>query len=83
MNRLFKVLLVICSQPLLFDCGLRAASPQIVSVRKIWDHGRHNAFTDLIRFQDCWWVTFREAEKHGAARTVGSGFARSQIVDHA
>ena len=65
MNRLFKVLLVICSQPLLFDCGLRAASPQIVSVRKIWDHGRHNAFTDLIRFQDCWWVTFREAEKHG------------------
>jgi len=26
--------------------------PEIVSVKKIWDQGPHNAFTDLIRFQD-------------------------------
>lgn len=47
--------------------GLPAAAsePEIVSVRKIWDHGEHNAFTDLIRFQDRWWCAFREAKDHG------------------
>jgi hypothetical protein len=24
-------------------------------VRKIWDAGKHNAFTDLIRWHDKWW----------------------------
>ena len=42
-----------------------ASEPEIVSVRKIWDGGEHNAFTDLIRFQDRWWCTFREAKDHG------------------
>jgi hypothetical protein len=42
-----------------------AAEPKIVSVKKIWDEGKHNAFTDLIRFHDRWWCTFREAEAHG------------------
>ena len=41
------------------------SGPQVVSVRKIWDHGEHNAFTDLIRFQDRWWCTLREAKDHG------------------
>ena len=45
----------------------RASEPEIVSVRKIWDRGEHNAFTDLIRFQDRWWCTFREAREHGAS----------------
>lgn len=43
----------------------RAADPKIVSVKKIWDQGDHNAFTDLARFQDKWWCTFREAKGHG------------------
>lgn len=42
-----------------------AAEPKIVSVKKIWDQGKHNAFTDLIRFHDRWWCTFREAAEHG------------------
>lgn len=42
-----------------------ASEPQIVSVQKIWDRGEHNAFTDLIRFGDRWWCTFREAKDHG------------------
>mgnify|MGYP000744379200 CR=1 FL=1 len=37
---------------------------EIVSLRKIWDRGPHNAFTDLIRFRDRWFCTFREAEGH-------------------
>lgn len=44
-----------------------AAEPEIVSVKKIWDRGAHNAFTDLIRFGDRWWCTFREAEAHGGS----------------
>ena len=41
-----------------------AASPEAVSVQRIWDAGAHNAFTDLIRFRDRWYCTFREAEAH-------------------
>jgi hypothetical protein len=33
-------------------------------VRKIWDQGKHNAFTDLTRFKDRWYCTFREADAH-------------------
>jgi hypothetical protein len=41
-----------------------AEEATIVEVKKIWDAGQHNAFTDLTRFQDRWWCTFREAEDH-------------------
>jgi hypothetical protein len=41
-----------------------AAGPEIVSVIKIWDQGEHNAFTDLIRWKDRWYCTFREAAAH-------------------
>ena len=38
---------------LLVSAGpLVAAEPEIVSIAKIWDRGKHNAFTDLIRFHD-------------------------------
>lgn len=38
--------------------------PTIVSVKKIWDKGPHNAFTDLIRFKDQWFCAFRESDAH-------------------
>ena len=41
-----------------------AAPARIADVRKIWDRGEHNAFTDLIRWRDRWWCTFREAADH-------------------
>src|SRR5262245_11444811 len=41
-----------------------AADPQILSVTKIWDQGKHNAFTDLIRWHDKWYCTFRESDAH-------------------
>jgi hypothetical protein len=40
------------------------SKPELLSVQKIWDQGQHNAFTDLIRFQDKWFCSFREAEAH-------------------
>lgn len=41
-----------------------AADAHIIDVRKIWDAGNHNAFTDLIRWHDHWWCTFRESRAH-------------------
>jgi hypothetical protein len=38
--------------------------PEILEVRKIWDTGKHNAFTDLIRWHGILWCTFREADAH-------------------
>lgn len=56
--------------------GHAAVTAEIVEVKKIWDAGAHNAFTDLIRWRDRWWCTFREAEDHvggdGAIRVLTS-----------
>jgi hypothetical protein len=41
-----------------------AMKAEIVSVEKIWDRGNHNAFTDLVRFQNLWYCCFREATAH-------------------
>ncbi|GIW79298.1 MAG: hypothetical protein KatS3mg105_1105 [Gemmatales bacterium] len=42
------------------------AAIKLIEVNKIWDKGKHNAFTDLIRFQDKWFCTFREGDGHAA-----------------
>ena len=39
-------------------------APELVSLKKIWDAGHHNAFTDLARWHDRFWCTFREADAH-------------------
>ncbi|OGV64831.1 MAG: hypothetical protein A2283_04205 [Lentisphaerae bacterium RIFOXYA12_FULL_48_11] len=48
----------------------------LIEVRKIWDAGKHNAFTDLIRWHDAWWCVFREADGHvggdGSIRIINS-----------
>ncbi|MBN1345472.1 MAG: exo-alpha-sialidase [Phycisphaerae bacterium] len=48
----------------------------LVSVKKIWDHAGHNAFTDLIRFKGKFLCTFREADGHvkgdGRIRIIAS-----------
>jgi hypothetical protein len=41
-----------------------ASGPKVISVRRIWDRGVHNAFTDLIRFRDHWYCAFREGSGH-------------------
>jgi hypothetical protein len=43
---------------------LNAAGPEIVSVEKVWDKGKHNAFTDLIRWRGQWYCSFREGDAH-------------------
>jgi hypothetical protein len=54
-----------------------AAPPEIVSLAKIWDKGEHNAFTDLIRWHDKWYCSFRESEAH----VGGDGQIRILVSD--
>lgn len=48
----------------------------LVESRKIWDQAPHNAFTDLVRFQNQWFCVFREGKNHvspdGALRVITS-----------
>lgn len=51
--------------------------PTLLTVQKIWEFASHNAFTDLIRFKDSWFCSFRESdlhgpEKNGAVRILSS-----------
>lgn len=41
-------------------------SAKLLHVAKIGDLGPHNAFTDLIRFQDRWFCAYREGSGHAA-----------------
>jgi hypothetical protein len=58
-----------------------AAGPELVEVNRIWDTGAHNAFTDLVRFNDQWYCTFREADGHvkgdGKIRVIRSKDAKT------
>jgi hypothetical protein len=58
-----------------------AIRAELVSVEKIWDKGNHNAFTDLIRYQNLWYCCFREAPAHvggdGHIRVLTSFDAKS------
>lgn len=42
----------------------QAPKAELVSVEKIWDKGKHNAFTDITRFQNLFYCCFREADNH-------------------
>lgn len=74
MSRLFLPagLLMLLASPAL----LAAGPAEILSVEKIWDKGPHNAFTDLIRFKDRWYCSFRESDAHvggdGKCRVLAS-----------
>jgi hypothetical protein len=71
--------------PSVFICGSPAFAaspadaPQLLSVKKIWDAAPHNAFTDLARFSNQWFCTFREAQGHvrgnGSIRVLTSADA--------
>ncbi|RXJ69345.1 hypothetical protein CRV08_04905 [Halarcobacter ebronensis] len=48
---------------------------ELISVDKIWDKAPHNAFTDLIRYDNSWYCTFREGDDHftnGKIRVISS-----------
>ena len=57
-----RLLLALCLSAA--ACLSAQEQAQIVSVQKIWDKGKHNAFTDLTRFQNLFYCAFREADDH-------------------
>ena len=50
--------------------------PRLLEVRRIWEKGAHNAFTDLLCHEDRWYCVFREGSKHvspnGSLRVITS-----------
>src|SRR5688500_13440173 len=56
--------------------GAAEKKAELISVEKIWDKAPHNAFTDLIRYQDQWLCAFREGKAHvsddGTVRILSS-----------
>lgn len=56
--------------------GQDQAAPELIEVRRIWDHAPHNAFTDLLRHEDRWYCVFREGSQHvspdGSLRVITS-----------
>jgi hypothetical protein len=58
-------------------CGAES-SPQaeILRIDRIWAVAEHSAFTDLVRYRERWFCTFREGSKHaspdGAIRVIAS-----------
>src|SRR4030095_13774016 len=60
----------------LIVCLLPVTAPRVIEVRRIWDRAPHNAFTDLVRFQNKWFCVFREGQGQvspdGALRIITS-----------
>ena len=58
---------------LFLGCSKIFAADPAFQVKKIWDSAPHNAFTDLIRFHNNFYCTFREASGHvpGVSGTNG------------
>lgn len=54
------LLLLLLVSPVMAD----DARFELIESKKIWDAGKHNAFTDLIRWRGQWYCTFREADGH-------------------
>jgi hypothetical protein len=65
MLRVLPVVLLFLSPCLGLAADGPAAKPKpAVTAVKIWDQAPHNAFTDLVRFQDRWFCVFREGKSH-------------------
>ena len=68
---------------MLASCGFGAVplSVEVIEVKKIWDKAPHNAFTDLIRWNDRFCCVFREGRGHactdGKTRVLKSNNAET------
>jgi arylsulfatase A-like enzyme len=66
-----------------FDAQRWQSEATVVSIEKIWDQASHNAFTDLIRWRDKWFCTFRESQAHvggnGTIRVLTSDDGQSWV----
>ena len=74
MSRRGSLCLLVLAAAVAGGCG--SSEAEVVSVHRIWDQAPHSAFTDLVRFKDTWFCTFREGESHvsydGSIRVISS-----------
>lgn len=47
---------------------------------KIWDKARHNAFTDIIRFNGKFYCSFREGMGHVPGKKTGQGDGKARVL---
>jgi hypothetical protein len=71
--RVLGTLLIVSAVAQLALAGQPPVKLELVNVTKVWDKAPHNAFTDLARFRDQWYLAFREGKSHGV---VGNGQVR-------
>ena len=79
--RIATLCLGVCCLAMVAASAAEPPSAQLVEVTRIWDKAPHNAFTDLVRFQDRWYCVFREGQGHvspdGALRVITSADGKS------
>ena len=73
------VLLLLSVGPI---CQAETPSVSVSDVRKVFDDGDHNAFTDLIHFNDSYYLTFRSCpDGHGVSSNASVIILRSSNFD--
>src|SRR4051812_174413 len=62
-----RTLAILCAS-FAFSQGSFGDAPQVctnlLTVKRIWHSGAHNAFTDLTQYKGQWFCTFRESQAH-------------------
>lgn len=64
------------SKPELENAEIERADIESIPARLIWDQAPHNAFTDLVYFQDQFYCTFREGDGHTPVKSGVDGTIR-------
>ena len=65
MSRRIRVAVSLFIISLLLPWSLQAqVAPRLVEVKRIWDKAPHNAFTDLVRWNNRFYCAFREGKGH-------------------
>lgn len=64
MKKFIAVFLFLCFISITEAGTLPQKLKDTIRVTKIWDHGDHNAFTDLIKFKNRFYCSFREGAGH-------------------
>ena len=82
MRKTTALLILFCSTLMTSVLAAERPTPRLVSVKRIWDKGKHNAFTDLLFHEGRWYCVFREGSKHvspdGSLRVIVSDLRELQ-----
>ncbi len=63
-RRHMQVVSCLICMMMLSTCAMASDPPSLISVRKIGDTAPHNAFTDMVRYNDQFYVVYREGAGH-------------------